>query len=47
MMLYTTVTDDKNVRQNFAKDPAVVKLNGKYFLYYSVCIYEDEKEKCK
>ena len=28
-------TEKNGTRKNFAKDPAVVKFGGRYFLYYS------------
>lgn len=40
-MLYTS----KNHGRNFAKDPAVVRLGDKYFLYYSVWVTEEGKER--
>ena len=37
-------TDDSGTRKSFAKDPAVVKFGGKYFLYYSVCVSYEGRE---
>ena len=37
--------DTSNIREHYAKDPCVVRLGDKYFMYYSLWVGIDGKDK--